>query len=93
MPETIKIMIDPDGKGSEFDKAIRGPDVLPECGDLRIVTKNQGTQSGRAIACITFTVTLPDGTRARAQTVNTVRNLANALRVLAAVYPRETSGN
>lgn len=54
-----------------FDEVIRTS--LPDCGDMEIITKDAGMQSGRGIVMITFSVQLPDGTMARAQSVTTMR--------------------
>lgn len=37
--------------------------ALPECADLQIVTKDHGTVEGNAIAVLSFTVGMPDGSR------------------------------
>jgi len=65
---------------AEYDKVIANS--LPEGGDLRIITKDVGMESGRASALFCFTVQLPDGTKATAQaavTVNTLQTLAAGL--------------
>lgn len=78
--ESISIILD-DGTGKEYDAALKG--TLPECGDLKFITKDKGTQSGNPIVLIAFTVQLPDGTMARAQAATTAKcidGLAKALR-------------
>lgn len=63
-----------------FDEVISNS--LLEGGDLEIVTKDAGMESGRACVMLTFTVALPDGSRARAQSVTTMRMfraIANAI--------------
>lgn len=62
---------------------------LPDFGDGEIVTKDNGMESGRAIVMIAFTVQLPDGTTATAQTVTSVRMFLMAARILAAKYTGE----
>lgn len=72
----------------EFDHAVHGDDrlrSLPSGDDLRIITKDGGMQSGRAVACITFTVEV-DGQLRRAQYSVPVRQLMFALRLLEAGY-------
>lgn len=59
----------------KFDRAIRNVPgeipVLAEGGDLAVYVKPKGTVEGKACAVITFTVQLPDGTKARAQATTT----------------------
>jgi len=80
--ETLSIRIDADA----FDKAIRtqpdGIPVLPDGADLRCFVKPNATVGGKAGVVLTFTVQLPDGTFARAQTVTTAANLELAGSVL-----------
>jgi hypothetical protein len=68
--EHVQISLD-DGTGAKFDEALR--DTLPDGGDLRVVTKDNGTVGGRPIVMLTFTAQLPDGSVRRVQTVTTVR--------------------
>lgn len=76
--EALSIRID----AEEFDKAIRtqpgGLPVLPDGGDAVVIVKPNGTVGGKAVVCLTFTVQLPDGTFARAQTVTTAALLESA---------------
>ena len=69
-----------------FDAAVHGPQEgqpsLPEGGDMAIYVKRNATVGGNAMAVITFTVQLPDGTLRRAQCPTTVANLINALSIL-----------
>ena len=62
--------------GEKFDKAIHGGldglRVLPECGDLQAFVKPNATVGGKPMVVFTFTVVLPDGTRARAQATTTL---------------------
>lgn len=59
-----------------YDKLCRGPESLRDCGDLMVVTKDSGTEGGRPIVLLTFTVEMPDGTFRRAQTAVTGRLFA-----------------
>lgn len=74
----------------EFDLYLFGRDGVPtlkDGGDLTIVTKDDGTvDTHRGIACLFFTVELPGGGTARAQTVTTVRILKMALAALEGRY-------
>lgn len=69
----------------KYDKAVHGGldsfKVLAEGGDLAIYIKPRATVDGNPGAVITFTVMLPDGSRARAQAATTVANLMAAARV------------
>lgn len=74
-----------------FDKTVHGQDgvrTLMDAGDLRLITKDNATDSGRALACLTFTVDV-DGKPARVQTVTTVRLLTTALHALLGRYGHE----
>lgn len=78
-----------------FNQAIH--EGLPEGGDVELITKDAGTQNGRAVACITFTVEV-NGEHKRAQTVTSVRNLLTALTLLQGRYdedgkPRKAPAN
>lgn len=72
--------------GQKFDDAVHGPKEgqpsLPEGGDLAIYVKKNATVGGNAMAVITFTVQLPNGTTRRAQCPTTVNNLINVLSIL-----------
>jgi len=71
-----------------FDAVVHGTDGVPtllEGGDVRIITKDDATEDGCAVAVITFTVEV-DGKPMRAQAVVTVRLLTSTLRVLHARY-------
>ena len=74
----------------DYDRVIGSKDgvlTLKDLGnDLTVITKSNATVTGRALAVITFTVQLPDGRLARAQTVTSVRNLAALGRALIARY-------
>lgn len=72
------------GNDQLFDEMVHGG--LPEGGDLTIVTKDNGTTSGRAIVCVTFTVTLRDGSQARAQATTSVRNFLMAAAAMRGRY-------
>ena len=70
--EHSSIILD-DGTGKEFDARVRGPGILQDGADLIVVTKDHGTEEGRPVVLLTFTVMLPDGMVAKAQTVITGR--------------------
>lgn len=57
-----------------FDKLVHN--ALSDCADVTMVTKDVATRAGRPAVCISFTVQLPNGDLARAQTVITGRNFA-----------------
>lgn len=69
-----------------FDAAVHGPPEgqpsLKEGGDLAIYVKKNATANGNAMAVMTFTVQLPNGTLRRAQCPTTVANHINALAIL-----------
>jgi hypothetical protein len=71
-----------------YDVTLRGKDgtrVLQDAGDLRIITKDGGMHSGRAVAMLTFHVDV-DGKCMRAQTVVPVRLLLTAAAALFGRY-------
>lgn len=72
-------------RDNEFHEAVFGTDALKEGGDLMVITKDNGTETGRGIAVLTFTVDV-DGKHKRAQTVTTIRALKGLLRILDARY-------
>lgn len=79
--EMVKISLD----DAKFDAAVHGtegPPSLSESGDLAIYVKKNATKQGNAMAVVTFTVQLPDGTMRRAQATTTTTNLINTLSVL-----------
>lgn len=72
--EHLQILLN---KPREFDEAVHGKGEvpsIPEAGDLSIITKDLGTDEGRALAVITFTAE-HEGKRVRCQAVTTVRVL------------------
>ena len=74
--------------GTLFDAIIQNMapgETLAEGGDLELITKHSATQSGRAIAMLTFTVQV-DGQLKRAQAVTSIRLLKTALRAIEAKY-------
>lgn len=81
--ESIKCQLD----SESFDKAIHGglddKPVLAECGDLAVFVKPNATVGGNAMAVVTFTVQLPDGTLARAQAATTAALLEMVARCIA----------
>lgn len=86
--EEITVLLD---KRTLFDNIIHGRDgvrTLPDSGDLTIVTKHGAMESGRAAACLTFTVEV-SGKRARARTVVPVRLLLSTLRILQTIYSED----
>lgn len=68
-----------------FDKAVHGGldanPVLPECGDLAVYVKPNATVNGNPMAVLTFTVRLPDGSFARAQSTTTLALWESVLRI------------
>lgn len=81
----VVVVVD-DGTGRAFDGVIKGGRCLQDAGDLHVITKTNGTKGGNPIAALIFTVQLPTGETAMAQTVVTLRNLLNATRILAERY-------
>jgi hypothetical protein len=74
-----------------FDAIIQGTaphDTLPEGADLALIIKHGGTESGRAIAMLTFTVEV-DGKMRRAQAVTSVKLLKACLKMLNGRYTDE----
>lgn len=85
MSEHLSVRIN---QPDEFDRAVHGDDSvrsLPSSDDLTIVTKDGGMESGRAVACITFTCQ-HEGRLYRAQYTVPVRLLKTALRAIDAGY-------
>lgn len=76
--ESIRVVLD---DAAQFDAAVHG--TMPECGDLALIAKSNGTVKGAPVVVVTFTVVLPDGTKARAQAVTTLRALVLGVRALA----------
>ena len=68
--ERLNVKLDPD----KYDEYCRKENTLPECRDLEILVKPKCTPTGQAGIMITFTVELPDGSKARAQ-ATTLENL------------------
>jgi len=66
-----------------FDEVIQNS--LPDGGDLEIITKDAGMQSGRGIVMFTFTVDV-GGKACRAQTVTTMRNFRAIAMAIASTY-------
>jgi hypothetical protein len=54
-----------------------------------IVTKHDATVGGQAAVLLTFTVQLPDGTLATAQTVTTMKLLRTQMQVFQTLYDDE----
>lgn len=59
---------------------------LAQASDIRIVSKDSGTVSGKPVVVIAFDVQLPDGSIARAQATTTYRCLDMALSALRGRY-------
>lgn len=78
---SIQLLLD---RGEMLDEVVQMS--LPEGGDLAIITKDNATQKGNPIACLTFTVQTRDGRRDRVQAVVTLRNLLEALSGLRGRY-------
>lgn len=86
--EHLQILLN---KPHAYDEAIRGTaevPAVPDAGDLTVITKDNGTDTGRAVAVLTFTAQ-HDGKPIRCQTVTTVRNLEM---LLAAIQGRYEDG-
>lgn len=84
MMEGTAVLLD-DGSGKEFDAALRG--TLKDGGNLRLITKDVGTDDGNPIAMLTFTVGIGADRTARAQTVVSVKMFLAAAKILAGKYP------
>jgi len=84
MMEGTAVLLD-DGSGKEFDSALRG--TLKDGGNLRLITKDVGTEDGNPIAMLTFTVGIGSDRTARAQTVVSVKMFLAAAKILASKYP------
>ena len=79
--EKISILLN---KAEEFDRRLKNS--LPEGGDLEVITKDNATAAGAPAVMITFSVQIPDGTRANAQSVTTLKAFLGAVGVLRAKY-------
>lgn len=79
----IKLVLDDD---EAFDEAVHGQTSLRDGGDLKVITKAKGTNAGRPIAVLTFSVELPNGMLGQAQTVVTMANLAHLFAALRGRY-------
>jgi hypothetical protein len=77
--ESISVKLD-DGTGKVFDEALAKSKKsnMPECADLTIITKDDGTAEGNPIVMITFTVRMPDGTFQTVQAGTTAKCFAMA---------------
>lgn len=83
--EHVQVLLN---KPREFDEAVHGTATvpsLPDLADLTVITKDVGTDEGRALAVLTFTAE-HKGERVRCQTVTTVRNLDMLLGCLRGRY-------
>jgi hypothetical protein len=84
--ETVRVILD--NYEGAFDKTVHGQsgmETLPQVSPIRIITKNNGTDGGRAIACVTFDAEI-DGRIVRVQAVTTMRLLRGACQILMAKY-------
>lgn len=79
--EHISLNLDDPGK---FDQIIKNS--LPDHGDLSVITKDSATMEGNPAVMLSFTVTLPDGKIATAQTVTTMKLFLSSLSALTAKY-------
>ena len=82
--ENVSLIFD----AEKFDATVHGRDgvrTLPDDGQLRLIVKDGGMESGAACVCLTFGVQV-DGKVVRAQTVTSMKLLMGALRGLAARY-------
>jgi hypothetical protein len=89
--EVLRVLNDAEA----FDQAVHGSPgekVLPDFGDAAFLRKARATIQGQAGICITFTVQLPDGTKARAQTVVTEANFLMAADACRGWKSREGKG-
>lgn len=83
--ESLSISID---KPEEFDAIVQNRSdvpVLAQASQIRIITKHGGTDTGKAIAMVTFEVEV-DGKIVRAQAVTTMRLLRGTAQILLANY-------
>lgn len=84
--ETVRVILD--NFDGAFDKTVHGLEGVPtlqQASPMRIITKNNGTDGGRAIACVTFDVEI-EGRVVRVQAVTTMRLLRGACQILMAKY-------
>ena len=85
MAESIGVSVDSD----RFDEILREEGCPPEMGDLEIVAKPNGTEDGKTIVVISFSIATGIGTH-RVQAVTTLRALSFALDALNA-HPKTSS--
>ena len=79
MAEMMKLTL----SAERYDAVVQGKAgdgfrVLADYADPELIVKPGCTESGRAGACLTFTVEMPDGSRARVQTCVTAALLETA---------------
>lgn len=72
--ENFQIILD-DGTGQAYDAVIQKGRAknIRECGDLKVITKTNGTVGGSPVLLFTFTVRLPDGTLIPVQAATTAK--------------------
>lgn len=74
--------------GAKFDRCLE--EGLPEDGNVELIIKEAGTESGQPIVMLTWTVMLPSGAFRRVQAVTTTRLLAMAGMAVAGHHERIT---
>lgn len=82
----IHLMLDQDGNGKDFDRELQN--TLPDGGDLKVITKSNGTKTGQAVVMLKFSVQLPGGAIRHAQTVVTARLFIDAAAAVAGCHPQ-----
>ena len=82
----ISIFLD-NGAGLPFDAELRRSKEygFPECGDLKIITKDAGTSQGNPIVMIAFTIDM-NGQKVPVQAVTTAKLFVGAARAIHAKY-------
>lgn len=63
------------GQDAEFAKIVH--EALPQASPVTIATKDNGTESGKPVAVISFNAQLPDGKVVRVQATMTLRLLVS----------------
>lgn len=84
----IRAIVDQDGNGRIFNDVLAQmkQQGVQDIGDLTIITKKNGTESGRPVAMITFTAVI-EGKPQLVQTVTTLRLLMSTLEILKRHHP------
>lgn len=81
----ITIILD-EGTGEQFNKRLKGPEILQDGGNLQLVSKEKATDGGKPAVLITFTVEQTDGQIKQVQTVCTMREFLSAASVFKTKY-------